>query len=126
MVRPKQDMQHHLRGHYGSVSAIDFSFQSLTKKTKSKAEVIVTNALKHRIAERDRRKRISQQVHITILPNLIKMDKALVLDETVRFVKELKWRVKEMKGVCNGSLERVLPGESNNLSLGYRKRMGVW
>ncbi|XP_039042666.1 transcription factor bHLH131-like [Hibiscus syriacus] len=117
-------MQQHV--HYGSVSAIDFSFQSLTKKSKSKAEAKVANALKHRIAERDRRKRISQQFDMlrTILPNLIKMDKASVLGETVRLVKELKKRVREMKGGCNGSLERVLPGESNNLSLGYHQKDG--
>ncbi|KAK9036250.1 hypothetical protein V6N11_078258 [Hibiscus sabdariffa] len=117
----EQDMQQHLRGYYGSVSAIDFSFENLTKKTKSKAEANMANALKHRIAERHRRKRISQQFDMlrTILPNLIKMDKASVLGETVRLLKELKRRVKQMKGGCHGSLEHVLPGESNNLSLDY-------
>ncbi|XWS41647.1 hypothetical protein CRYUN_Cryun17cG0100300 [Craigia yunnanensis] len=85
------------------------------KQTKSKAEVNITNALKHRIAERHRRRRISQQYDMlrTILPTLIKMDKASVLGKTIRQVRELKKRVKEMKAVCRGSLERVLPGESD-------------
>ena len=39
------------------------------------------------------------------------MDKASVLGETIKQVRELKKRVKEMKAVCHGSLERVLPGE---------------
>ncbi|XWS29586.1 hypothetical protein CRYUN_Cryun24cG0041700 [Craigia yunnanensis] len=135
----EQDMQQPLGGYYGSafcsrpnrlsqgtVSTIDFSFKSLARKTKSKAEANIGNALKHRIAESHRRGRISQQYDLlrTVLPNLIKMDKASVLGETIRQVRELKKRVKEMKAICRGSLERVLPGELDNLSLVYCEKNG--
>ncbi|EOX91959.1 Basic helix-loop-helix DNA-binding superfamily protein, putative [Theobroma cacao] len=137
MVRLKQleqDTQHPLGGYYSSalcsrpnslsqqvIPTIDILLKSLPRKTKSKAETNIANAVRHRIAERHRRKRICQQYDIlrSILPNLIKMDKASVLGETIRQVRELKKRLKETKAVCRGSLEGVLPGESDNLSLGY-------
>ncbi|XVF61530.1 hypothetical protein PTKIN_Ptkin08bG0136700 [Pterospermum kingtungense] len=130
----EQDIQQPLSAFYGSalcsrpnglsqgrVSTIDFSFKSLARKTKSKVEATIAKALKHKIAERHRRRRISQHYDMlrTILPNLFKMDKASVLGETIRQVRELKRRVKETQVVCRGSLECMLPGELDNLSLGY-------
>ena len=47
-----------------------------------------------------------------------------MLGETIKQVRELKKRVKEMKAVCHGSLERVLPGELDNLSLVYCEKNG--
>ncbi|XVF15288.1 hypothetical protein REPUB_Repub09cG0138100 [Reevesia pubescens] len=137
MVRLKQLEQDRLQplgGYYGKtlcsrpnslsqgiLSTIDFSFKSLERKTKSKAEAKIETNEKHRIAESHRRRRINQQFDMlrTILPNLIKMDKASVLGETLRQVTEWKRRVKEMRAVSRGSLEHVLPGELDNLSLGY-------
>ncbi|XWS45011.1 hypothetical protein CRYUN_Cryun15aG0099100 [Craigia yunnanensis] len=142
MVRLKQleqDIQPPLGGYYGLalcsrpnslsqqiVSTIDFSFKSLARKTKSKSEAKIANAVKHRIAESYRRRRIGQQYDMlrTVLPNLIKMDKASVLGETIRQVRELKKRVKEMKAVCGGSLEPLLPGELDKLSLDYCEKDG--
>lgn len=59
----------------GRVSTIGFSFKSLARKTKSKAEANIANALKHKIAERRRRRRISQQYDMlrTNVPNLFKV-----------------------------------------------------
>ncbi|XP_021273845.1 transcription factor bHLH131 isoform X2 [Herrania umbratica] len=142
MVRLKQleqDIQQPVGGYYSSalcsrpnslsqqvIPTIDILLKCLPRKTKSKAETNIANAVRHRIAERHRRKRICQQYDIlrSILPNLIKMDKASVLGETIRQVRELKKRVKETKAVCRGSLEGVLPGESDNLSLGYCENDG--
>ncbi|XVE86853.1 hypothetical protein DITRI_Ditri18aG0068700 [Diplodiscus trichospermus] len=142
MVRLKQleqDIQQPLGGYNGSalcsrpnslpqaaVSTIDFSFKSLARKTKSKAEAKIASDFKHKIAERHRRLRISQQYNKlrTVLPNLIKRDKASVLGETIRQIREQKKRVKEMKAKHRGSLEAVLPGESDNLSLGYCEKDG--
>ncbi|PPD95113.1 hypothetical protein GOBAR_DD07885 [Gossypium barbadense] len=61
----------------------------------------------------------SQSIHF-----VQQMDKASVLGETVRQVRELKNRVKEMKGASNGSLECVLPGELNSLSFGFSEKDG--
>ncbi|PPD95112.1 hypothetical protein GOBAR_DD07884 [Gossypium barbadense] len=71
----EQDIQQHLRRYRASISTIDFSFKSLKKVTKPKAEANIANAQKHKTAERHRRKRISRQFDMlrTILPNLIKV-----------------------------------------------------
>ncbi|PON84761.1 Basic helix-loop-helix transcription factor [Trema orientale] len=59
-------------------------------------------AHKHSESERRRRMRINGQYATlrTILPNLIKMDKASVLAETIRRVRELKKAVEEVEEVC--------------------------
>ncbi|CAH8382231.1 unnamed protein product [Eruca vesicaria subsp. sativa] len=67
-------------------------------KPKSKTESKEVAAKKHSEAERRRRLRINCQFEAlrTILPNLIKQDKASVLGETVRYFKELKKLVNEI------------------------------
>ncbi|XVF17346.1 hypothetical protein REPUB_Repub10bG0113000 [Reevesia pubescens] len=142
MVRLKQfeqDIQQSLGGYYGStlcsrpnsrsqgiVSTIDFSFKTWARKTKSKAEAKIITDENHRIAEMHRRRRINRQFDMlrTILPNLIKKDKASVLCETLKQIRELEKRVKEMKATRLGSLERLLPGELDNLSLRYCEKDG--
>ncbi|PON38798.1 Basic helix-loop-helix transcription factor [Parasponia andersonii] len=59
-------------------------------------------AHKHSESERRRRMGINGQYATlrTILPNLIKMDKASVLAETIRRVRELKKAVEEVEEVC--------------------------
>ncbi|KAI5324783.1 PREDICTED: mRNAion factor [Prunus dulcis] len=90
-------------------------------KPKSKAETKVIAAKKHSDSERRRRMRINGQYATlrTVLPNLIKMDKASVLAETVRQVRELKRAVAEVEAACrhSDSDECVLPGGVDKLSL---------
>ncbi|CAN7133350.1 unnamed protein product [Brassica rapa subsp. narinosa] len=71
---------------------------SANAKPKSKTESKEMAAKKHSDAERRRRLRINYQFEAlrTILPNLIKQDKASVLGETVRYFKELKKLVNEI------------------------------
>ncbi|KAM6563941.1 hypothetical protein CsatB_023939 [Cannabis sativa] len=75
-------------------------------------------AFKHSEAERIRRMRINSQYATlrTILPNLIKMDKASVLAETIRRVRELKKAVEEVDAVCGGT---AVPSGDDSLSLEY-------
>ncbi|KAG2319093.1 hypothetical protein Bca4012_054648 [Brassica carinata] len=71
---------------------------SANAKPKSKTESKEMAAKKHSDAERRRRLRINCQFEAlrTILPNLIKQDKASVLGETVRYFKELQKLVNEI------------------------------
>ncbi|KFK22396.1 hypothetical protein AALP_AAs52006U000300 [Arabis alpina] len=75
-----------------------FSRSFLTVKLKMKTESKEVAAKKHSDAERRRRLRINSQFATlrTILPNLVKQDKASVLGETVRNFNELKKMVKEI------------------------------
>uniref|UniRef100_A0A2N9EPK3 BHLH domain-containing protein n=1 Tax=Fagus sylvatica TaxID=28930 RepID=A0A2N9EPK3_FAGSY len=95
-----------------------FSFS----KPKSKFESKQLAAKKHSEAERRRRMRINGQYATLrdVLPNLVKMDKATVLAETVRQVRELRKTVSDLEAVCRGSSSTkdcVFPGEANRLSL---------
>ncbi|VYS65257.1 unnamed protein product [Arabidopsis thaliana] len=67
-------------------------------KPKSKTESKEVAAKKHSDAERRRRLRINSQFATlrTILPNLVKQDKASVLGETVRYFNELKKMVQDI------------------------------
>ncbi|XP_050385103.1 transcription factor bHLH131 [Argentina anserina] len=89
-------------------------------KSLSTAEVKVLAAKKHSESERRRRMRINSQYAVLrkILPNLIKMDKASVLAETVRQVRELQKEVAEIEASCRGNgSESVIPSGVNKLSL---------
>ncbi|KAG6619777.1 transcription factor bHLH131-like isoform X1 [Carya illinoinensis] len=88
----------------GGISTDTINLRSLFKP-KSKAETKQLNAKKHSEAERRRRKRINDQYRTlrNVLPNLIKMDKATVLAETVRQVRELRKTVSDLEAVCHGS-----------------------
>ncbi|XP_061993194.1 transcription factor bHLH131 [Rosa rugosa] len=89
-------------------------------RPKSTAEAKVLAAKKHSESERRRRMRINSQYAALrkILPNLIKMDKASLLAETVRQVRELKKVVADTEAACRGSgSECVIPSGFNKLSL---------
>ncbi|KAG7544648.1 Helix-loop-helix DNA-binding domain superfamily [Arabidopsis suecica] len=84
-------------------------------KPKSKTESKEVAAKKHSDAERRRRLRINSQFATlrTILPNLVKQDKASVLGETVRYFNELKKMVQDIP--TTPSLEDSLRlGHCNN------------
>ncbi|XP_023004035.1 transcription factor bHLH131-like [Cucurbita maxima] len=81
-------------------------------------------AQKHRLAEQNRRNRISGQYATlrAILPSLSKTDKrkhkkAFVLAETIRRVKELKKLVSEKTAANRGVKECGIPSGANRLSL---------
>ncbi|GLT70696.1 hypothetical protein SLA2020_427570 [Shorea laevis] len=101
-------------------------YTSLITKPKSKVEAKLDSALKHSLAERDRRKRINKQFEKlrSILPNLTKMDKASVLTEAVWRVRDLQKKVEGLKAASHGRMERVLPGEADELSLVYFENNG--
>ncbi|KAM1291992.1 hypothetical protein ACFX13_019351 [Malus domestica] len=91
-------------------------------KPKSKAEAKVIAAKKHSESEKRRRMRINSQYTTlrAILPDLIKMDKASVLGETVRKVRELKKALTEVEAACHCGDRRdecVLPGGVDKLSV---------
>ncbi|XP_054809784.1 transcription factor bHLH131 isoform X2 [Prosopis cineraria] len=92
---------------------------------KSKAEIKLLAAKKHSEAEKRRRMRINGQYATlrTILPNLVKVDKASVLAETIRQVKELKKNVSELEAIsANSSGEiTVFPSEVDKLKLEHCK-----
>lgn len=77
----------------------------------------------HKEAERRRRKRINAHLATlrTLLPNLIKTDKASVLAEVVRRVRELKKATSELAtdrhDECNGCNACVLPGDMDEVNL---------
>ncbi|KFK33352.1 hypothetical protein AALP_AA5G002800 [Arabis alpina] len=81
-------------------------------KPKSKTESKEVAAKKHSDAERRRRFRINGQFETlrTILPNLVKHDKASVLGETIRHFNELKKMVKDIP---------TTPSLEDNLRLGH-------
>ncbi|XP_062100286.1 transcription factor bHLH131 [Humulus lupulus] len=101
---------------YSMQNGLDRRLTSITKP-KLKADAKPFAAFKHSEAERIRRMRINGQYATlrTILPNLIKMDKASVLAETIRRVRELKKAVEEVEAVCC----TVVPGGEDGLSLEY-------
>ncbi|XP_038696531.1 uncharacterized protein LOC119993449 [Tripterygium wilfordii] len=103
-----------------SIGTIDY--HSFISKPKSKAEARIFAAEKHKEAERKRRSRINEQYDSlrTKLPNLVKMDKASVLAETVRYVRELKKTVTKLKAVRRiGDTEFIFPGGENKLRVVY-------
>ncbi|VVB03734.1 unnamed protein product [Arabis nemorensis] len=89
-----------------------FSRSFLAVKPKSKTESKEVAAKKHSDAERRRRSRINSQFATlrTILPNLVKHDKASVLGETIRHFNELKKMVKDIP---------TTPALEDNLRLGH-------
>ncbi|XP_017406625.1 transcription factor bHLH131 [Vigna angularis] len=114
MVFLLQGMQH-LRSYYNSEAQmirggfpqpfISRTYQTSFLKQRSKTEIKVVAAKKHSEAEKRRRMRINGQYETlrTILPNLIKKDKASVLAETIKQVKELKKKVSKVEQESCGS-----------------------
>ncbi|XP_047152502.1 transcription factor bHLH131-like [Vigna umbellata] len=105
----------HLRSYYNSEAQmirggfpqpfISRTYQTSFLKQRSKTEIKVVAAKKHSEAEKRRRMRINGQYETlrTILPNLIKKDKASVLAETIKQVKELKKKVSKVEQESCGS-----------------------
>ncbi|KAL9378671.1 hypothetical protein Peur_030006 [Populus x canadensis] len=94
---------------------------SMAKQLISEEESKLVAAKKHSMAESNRRSRINTQFTTlrTILPNLIKVNKASVLEETIRCVKELTNTVSELKEIYGGGrLECVFPGGADKLRIG--------
>ncbi|KAK4416977.1 Transcription factor [Sesamum alatum] len=92
----------------------------------------------HKEAERRRRKRINAHIATlkSILPNTIKTDKASLLGETVRLVKELKQTTSELTAVdveTNGelswssttSLTVMFPSETDDLNVSQCENSGL-
>ncbi|QCD90700.1 transcription factor MYC2 [Vigna unguiculata] len=122
----------HFRSHYNSEvqmirggfpqPLISRTYQTSFLKQRSKAEIKVVAAKKHSEAEKRRRMRINGQYETlrTILPNLIKKDKASVLAETIKQVKELKKKVSKLEqDSCGNSSKDVVkfPSGADRLSL---------
>ncbi|CAK7339627.1 unnamed protein product [Dovyalis caffra] len=94
--------------------------KSLAKPLISEDDSKLIAAKKHSMAESNRRSRINSQFAAlrTILPNLIKVNKASVLEETIRCVKELTNTVSELKSRYGGGrLECVFPGGADKLRI---------
>ncbi|XP_011099996.1 transcription factor bHLH30-like isoform X2 [Sesamum indicum] len=88
----------------------------------------------HKEAERRRRKRINGHIATlkSILPNTIKTDKASLLGETVRLVKELKKTTSELTAIdaeTNGelstSLTLMFPSETDDLNVCHCENSGL-
>ncbi|KAI9165075.1 hypothetical protein LWI28_007166 [Acer negundo] len=105
----------------GITSSNSFNYRTILSKQISKAETKELAAKKHSDAERRRRLRINDQYSTlrTTLPNLVKMDKASVLKETIKSVRELQKSVKELKKRCQGRDVYAFPSEANQLNLCY-------
>ncbi|TKY69939.1 dimerization protein [Spatholobus suberectus] len=86
-----------------------------------KAKIKLLAAKKHSEAEKRRRMRINGQYETrrSVLPNLTKKDKASVLAETIKQVKELKKKVSKLQEDSSGNpLKNVkFPGGADKLNL---------
>ncbi|KAJ6367258.1 hypothetical protein OIU77_003595 [Salix suchowensis] len=94
---------------------------SEARQLLSEEESKLIAAKKHSMAECKRRSRINSQFATlrTILPNLIKVNKASVLEETIRCVKELTNTVSRLKEIYGGGrLECVFPASADKLRIG--------
>ncbi|KAK3211182.1 hypothetical protein Dsin_015888 [Dipteronia sinensis] len=86
----------------GITSNNSVNYRTILSKQISKAETKELAAKKHSDTERRRRLRINDQYSTlrTTLPNLVKMDKASVLAERIKSVREMQKSVKELKKRC--------------------------
>ncbi|OAY35749.1 hypothetical protein MANES_12G127100v8 [Manihot esculenta] len=116
---------------YNFHSAANFmdvlSYKKLLATSKSKEDTKVISAQKHKEAERKRRIRINDQYANlrTVLPNLIKRNKASVLAETIQRVKELENTVSELKKIYGiGSLDCVFSDGADMLRVEQSKWQG--
>ncbi|CAI0421969.1 unnamed protein product, partial [Linum tenue] len=75
---------------------------------------------KHKVSERDRRSRMNSMYSDlrTILPNIIKQkNKASVLEETIRQLKQLKSTAFELNAICGGGSDCLYPGGDDDDSV---------
>uniref|UniRef100_J3LRH7 BHLH domain-containing protein n=1 Tax=Oryza brachyantha TaxID=4533 RepID=J3LRH7_ORYBR len=77
-------------------------------------------AQEHIIAERKRREKINQRfIELsTVIPGLKKMDKATILSDAVRYVKELQEKLSELEDQNGRSVESSLPEIEAKISHG--------
>ncbi|KAH7520462.1 hypothetical protein FEM48_Zijuj08G0146400 [Ziziphus jujuba var. spinosa] len=114
-------------GVISSAAHTIFNFtNSLHSKPNSKAQAKLVAAKKQSETEKRRRARINAQYVTlrTILPSLIKMDKASVLGETISRVKKLKKAAAaKVEAACHSGGreddECVVPSGADRLSLEY-------
>ncbi|RHN54944.1 putative transcription factor bHLH family [Medicago truncatula] len=107
-----------LRSNFSS-SFISQTFKSSFSKQRSKAENKLLAAKKHSEAEKRRRMRINGQYDTlrSILPNLIKKDKASILVETIKQVKDLKKKASKLEDSHGTSKEIKFPSGADKLNL---------
>ncbi|KAF7809354.1 transcription factor bHLH131 [Senna tora] len=130
MVLLRQGMQQ-FRNYYNSEAhmlrsrfargTISETYKNSFLKPKAKSEIKLLTAKKHSEAEKRRRMRINGQYAALriLLPDLIKMDKASVLAETIRQLKELKVNVSELEAVSGGTSGEitVFPSGADKLNV---------
>nr|KYP66327.1 Transcription factor bHLH131 family [Cajanus cajan] len=108
---------------------ISRTYKTSFLKPRSKAEIKLLAAKKHSEAEKRRRTRINGQYETlrNILPNLIKRDKASVLAETIKQVKELKKKVTKLEedNSANPSKDVKFPSGADKLNLGKCNNEGL-
>ncbi|KAJ1399538.1 Myc-type, basic helix-loop-helix [Sesbania bispinosa] len=128
LLRQLEQGMHHVRNYYNSEMLrssfprpfISHTYKNSFSKPRSKAEIKLLAAKKHSEAEKRRRMRINGQYDTlrSILPNIIKKDKASVLAETIKQVKELKKIVSKVEENNIGSSKEVkFPSGADKLSL---------
>ncbi|CAI9753202.1 unnamed protein product [Fraxinus pennsylvanica] len=103
--------------------------QNLSPRSMAEAKAAAANN-SHKEAERRRRKRINAHIATlkTILPNTIKTDKASLLAEAVRRVRELKKTTAELAAIeeedtdhdiTNTKSKCIFPSETDELKVSY-------
>ncbi|KAI3819879.1 hypothetical protein L1987_13731 [Smallanthus sonchifolius] len=104
-----------------SSSSIDGGLVSVMKQE----EMTASATKKHALSERKRRKRINNHYDSLrrFFPQLLKTDKASVLSETVRHIKELKNMVADLApSHCSNNISRqpfFVPGEKDEVTVSY-------
>ncbi|KAI9111362.1 hypothetical protein K1719_017052 [Acacia pycnantha] len=114
-----------LRGSFSRGTILETHRNSFLKP-KSKAEIKSFTAKKHSEAEKRRRMRINSQysnLRTILLPSLAKTDKASVLAETIRKVKELKKNISQLEAdsACSSGEITVFPSAVDKLNLEHCK-----
>ncbi|KAI4328138.1 hypothetical protein L6164_020520 [Bauhinia variegata] len=124
-------LRQHVRNYYNSEAQnmirstfhrgiISETYKNSFLKPKSKEEKKIEGKKKHKEAEQRRRDRIKGQYATlsTVLPKLVKTDKASILGEAIRQVMELKKNVSELEAARGGSTEGIVfPSGADKLNL---------
>ncbi|PIM99204.1 hypothetical protein CDL12_10373 [Handroanthus impetiginosus] len=98
-----------------STSATEGEEGNLSPKSMAEAKAVAAST-SHKEAERRRRKRINGHIATlkSILPNAIKTDKASLLGEAVRRVRELKKATSELTGIDNNNNKNNYSNDSTS------------
>ncbi|CAN1829176.1 Transcription factor bHLH131 [Linum perenne] len=112
-------------------SSLDAYRHSLQRRRRTKAascreEAKEMSKEKHKYSERDRRNRVSRLYSDLrmILPNLVKKNKASVLHETIRQVRQMNSTALALNAVCGGGLDCVYPGGDDCVTVENDKGKG--